>query len=227
MDSSRRGAQVEGLINRLHKEFKVVSTKRILSWKVWLVCGTVLGALIGIVYIANQDGQFSTTQAAMCPYKADGSTSPINSRGVGIGSISDGLYEEYVAVIRGGTSENKEVNAVIAKAKEDALADCESKREANIAAARKKCEPVEKNCKKSGSCQYVSWNGVRDCKEAQCSFNSKNPKGSIVCSSNSILGTLSCICGDATGRPSGSSGVPDEPAKPLPGTGSTKPPLRK
>ena len=39
-------------LRALRKEFVLVEKKRVLSWRVWLVVGAVVGVIVGVLWIA-------------------------------------------------------------------------------------------------------------------------------------------------------------------------------
>ncbi len=55
------------VLTDLQKDFKIVGSSRVHAWYAWAVVGIVFGMALGIIYVANRSGDFSSSSAATAP----------------------------------------------------------------------------------------------------------------------------------------------------------------
>jgi hypothetical protein len=60
-----QGNIAEKVVGDISKDFTVVGKHRIHGWYAWAIVGIVFGMALGIVYVANQNGEFSDSEAAV------------------------------------------------------------------------------------------------------------------------------------------------------------------
>src|SRR3989338_8507578 len=61
---SNQNHLVEKALEALKKDFVVVGKTRVRSWHAWLVIGLATGIVAGIIFVANQSGEFEKSSAA-------------------------------------------------------------------------------------------------------------------------------------------------------------------
>ena len=57
--------KIEKALDAIKKEFVVVKKDKIRPWEAWLVLGVIAGVAIGVLYVANPQGKFEVSKAAV------------------------------------------------------------------------------------------------------------------------------------------------------------------
>ena len=216
----------EQVVGNIQKDFKIVGTGRVHSWYAWAIVGIVFGMALGVIYVANRSGQFSTSEAkkpkrvSTCIYISDGSTKPVTANGRKTKEI-DSFYVHAYRVAFGneekGEGELEVADFILTDAaalSEAALNDCKTKRTAAVSSAQTKCLAIETKCKKGGTaCKYVDLPSVKQCSEPRCSVEGTT----ATCTSDINDSEHVCSCNQGTAEVPTGGGRGDDGDGGLPG----------
>lgn len=125
---------VEKVVDDLKKDFKVVGSGRIHSWYTWAIIGIILGALVGITYVANRSGKIQESDASTkgslvlsCPssYQHVG-IGGIGSASVTITTEQRGALTRTVSGLQESERTDEQLKGIIYNLKQAAINDCQT-----------------------------------------------------------------------------------------------------